>query len=214
MESETVQLLRKWHEGDRAALDSLLERDLPWIQARVRRRLGPLLRARAETDDFVQDAVAEVLSYTPRFLLSNRAQFRALLARIVENHLRDQHDRFSAYRRALHLERPLPSDTRLHLDQPRAPVARPSEVAERREWEAWVRLGLEALETEDRRIIVQRNWDGLSFADIARELGVSEDAARMRFHRSLARLTAAVNDLRAGKLRRWLSAESEDEAGE
>jgi len=214
MESETVQLLRKWHEGDRGALESLLERDLSWIHARVRRRLGPLLRARAETDDFVQDAVAEVLAYTPRFLLSNRAQFRALLAKIVENLLRDQHDHFSAYRRAIHLERPLPSDTRLQLDQPRSPVPRPSEVAERHEWEAWVRLGLEALETEDRRILVKRNWDGLPFAQIAGELGITEDAARMRFHRSLARLASVVNDLRAGKLNGWLGAEPEGEAGD
>jgi len=209
-EFSTTQLLRKWQEGDRAALDSLLVRDLPWIQERVRRRLGPLLRARAETDDFVQEAVAEVLRYAPRFTISDRSHFRALLARIVENVLRDQHDRFRAYRRALHRERPLPPDTELSLDAPRGSVERPSEAAERSEWEAWVRLALELVDPEDRLAILMRNWDGLSFVEMGKRLEISEDAARMRFHRALARLAEEVHRLRSGRPAAWAEGDGED----
>ncbi|MBI4585727.1 MAG: sigma-70 family RNA polymerase sigma factor [Planctomycetes bacterium] len=199
-ESETAQLLRKWHAGDRQALHVLIERDLAWIQERVHRRLGPLLRAKAETADFVQETVVEVLSYTPKFLLSSRSQFRALLARIVENLLRDEADRYTACRRSLHRERPLPPDSRLCLDASMDSAQRPSRQAERQEWEAWVRLGLELVEPEERQIILFRYWDGLPFARIAQRLGISEDAARMRFNRALARLSRQVHGMRGGKL--------------
>ena len=43
--SETGELLRRWHGGERGALDVLLERDLGWVRTHVHRRLGDLLRA-------------------------------------------------------------------------------------------------------------------------------------------------------------------------
>jgi RNA polymerase sigma-70 factor (ECF subfamily) len=208
--SDTAQLLRQWHGGDRSALEALLAQDLPWIEARVRRRLGPLLHAKAETSDYVQDAVLEVLRYTPRFVISDRGKFRALLSRIVENVLRDQHDRFSAYRRALHRERPLPADSQLVLDPPAQGALSASQAAQKDEWEAWIRLALEISEPEDRLIILLRQWDGVSFVEIAKGLGISEDAARMRYNRALARLAHEVCSLKGGQLPASLDEERSD----
>jgi RNA polymerase sigma-70 factor (ECF subfamily) len=195
-ESSLPELLRRWHAGDREALAELVQREGPWIAERVRLRLGPLLRARAETQDYVQDAMLEILEYAPRFVTGEPGRFRALLARIIENLLRDQHDWFAAKRRALSHEQPLPSDSILDLDRPRDSVTRPSEHAQRAEEQAWVRLALELLEAEDRKVLLLREWDGLSFADIGRQLGLSEDAARMRFNRALPRLAQQVESLR------------------
>ena len=64
---QTIGLLRRWHGGDRAALDELLARDLPWVRGFVQRRLGDLLGERADVDDYVQEAMAQVLEYGPRF---------------------------------------------------------------------------------------------------------------------------------------------------
>jgi RNA polymerase sigma-70 factor (ECF subfamily) len=198
-DSETVLLLRRWHAGDRGALDLLLERDLAWVRERVRRRLGPLLRAKAQTDDFVQDAVVEVLRYAPRFEVADRSQFRALLARIVENVLRDEHDRFSAKRRAIRRELPFPAG-----EEDRGPAddssLRPSRLAEREEWESCIRFALALLDQEDREVVLLREWDGRAFREIGEALGVSEDAARMRFHRGVARLAGQVQRLRGGKI--------------
>ncbi len=96
---DTRLLLQQWHAGEQAAIDRLVARDLPWIRDFVRQRLGPLLRARGETMDYVQAAAMDVLRYTPRFLTENRHHFRSLVARIVENHLRDAHDFHTAARR-------------------------------------------------------------------------------------------------------------------
>ena len=42
MHTPTTILLRRWHEGDRKALDELLEDHLEWITTHVRGRLGPV----------------------------------------------------------------------------------------------------------------------------------------------------------------------------
>jgi RNA polymerase sigma-70 factor (ECF subfamily) len=199
-------LLRRTHAGDRAAFESLLVRELPYIRERVHRRLGPALRARAETGDLVQDALVRILEHGPRFLVSNDAHLRALLARIVENVIRDGVDHASALRRGRTRERAIEEDDSvLVLDPPAESPTRPSVAAARNEERAWIPLALELLDHDDRRVLVLREWDGLSHADIAADLGVTEDAARMRFGRALARLARAIEALRSGRVHELLS---------
>jgi RNA polymerase sigma-70 factor (ECF subfamily) len=196
----TTELLRRWHRGDREALETLLVRDLPWIQNRVHQRLGPLLRARAETQDLVQEVCIEFLEYGPRFLPANRDQFCGLLSRIAENVIRGQIDWFTAQRRSLRRECPLPDDSVVHLDRRLDVPNAPSAEAECREWDGLVRLGVELLRAEDRELVLLREWSALSFAEIGKRLGASEDAVRMRFHRAVARLASNIQHLRSGKI--------------
>ena len=204
--SETRQLLQRLRAGDRTALDALLARDLHWIRGDVRRRLGPALRTRLESADIVQEAMVEFLRYGAPFLVSDQEQFRRLAARVVENVIGHQYDRFTAQRRELQRERPLPSEDVLDLDARRAGHGTPSQDAQRREREACVRLGLELLEAQDREAILLREWDALPLAEMGTRLGISEDAARMRYKRAVLRLARKVRQLREGKL-----AESLDE---
>lgn len=205
-EQNTIELLQRWHGGDRDALADLLARDLPWIRERVTRRLGTALKGKAESDDLVQDAMIEVLRYAPRFEISSRELFRGLLAQIVENVLRGRANWFNAQRRELARERPLPGDTVVNLDPPRDRVGTPSVAAGGAEEEARLRLALELLEPEDREILVLRQWRDLSFAEIAKELGIAEDAARMRFNRTLPKLASKMSLLRDGNIESLLAA--------
>jgi RNA polymerase sigma-70 factor (ECF subfamily) len=195
---DTRALLHRWHAGERAALEQLLAEHIGWIHAQVEARLGPLLRARGETVDYVQNALVAALQYTPRFVTADRQQFRALLARIVENHLRDAHDHHRAVRRSPARERPPPTDSVLELDRPQLSTAGPPTAAGANEGAAWVRLALELLEPPDREVVLLRQWHGLEFAAIGERLGVTEDAARMRFQRALPKLAAEVVRLRSG----------------
>ncbi|MFO1078798.1 MAG: sigma-70 family RNA polymerase sigma factor [Planctomycetota bacterium] len=197
-DDHTVELLRQWHGGDRGALELLLQRDLPWIRDHVSRRLGDQLRRRGDTQDFLHDAVIEVLNYSPRFQAVSRDQFRRLLAQIVENMLRDQRDYFARKRRDLAREQALPADSVLQLDPRVRSVTRPSQAAERQEEAAWLRLALELLDPEDREVILLRQWENLEWAEIGARVGISEDGARMRFQRALPRLSKKVEALRRG----------------
>ena len=198
--ADTQELLERWHGGDRNALDALIDRHLEWIEGRVRQRLGGLLRARAETQDYVQDAVLEVLEYGPRFVTANRAQFRGLVARIVENVLRDRHDHAVAKKRDPRRESPLPSQSVVHLDAGYDPVTRPSEDAMRAERQAWIRLALELLEPDDRRVIILRQIEGRTFREVGDALGIPENSARMRFQRAIPKLAARAESLAQGQL--------------
>ncbi|MCB9919952.1 MAG: sigma-70 family RNA polymerase sigma factor [Planctomycetes bacterium] len=198
--TETLVLLQRWHGGERAALESLIERDFDWVRRHVERRLGPLLERRGDADDYVQDAMLEALRYTPRFLMSDKGQFRALLARITENVLRDHAERLRTQKRDPARERPYVGDTMLSLDPPKQSVARPSQLASKGEEQVWLEIGLEMLDADERRIVRLREFDGLSFVEIGSELGLGEDAVRKRFHRALPKLARIVRDLQAGNV--------------
>jgi len=206
--SQTLALLRRWHRGDREALNALLEQNLPFIRNYLRKRLGPALRRKGESMDFVQDAMVEFLRYGPRFELAGAAPFRALMVKIIENVLRDKHDWFTARRRDLHRERPLPEGSVLGLQPSLGSVTRPSEAAQHREEEGWIRLGLELLEPRDRDVIHLRIFAKASFKEIGDHFGLDQVAARARFLRALPRLARIVEDLRAGRLERALGRES------
>lgn len=196
--TDTLSNLKRWHEGEKTGLNTLLSHNLSWIRDRVRCRLGPKLRQRFESCDIVQDAALQFLQYGPRFLVSDEKHFRALVAKIVENILRDKHDWFNARRRAISLERPLPADTVLFLSQRKGSVPTPSEDAQRHEEEAWLRLGIEILDPADREVIVLHQWDHQSFSEIGKQLGITPESAWKRHKKAVKRLAEKIGALRRG----------------
>lgn len=195
-EPTTEQLLGGWHEGDSDCLEQLVQRHLPWLQNQVRRRLGPELRSKGDTVDYVQDAVVEFLRYGPRFVARGDVQFRSLLLKIVENSLRKKHRWYQAARREIARDQPLPTSTVLSLNSEGASDRTPTQSADRHEREAWVRLAMELLSDDDREILVLRLWKDRSFVEIGEQLGLSANAARMRHHRALRRLSLKTDELR------------------
>lgn len=212
MDTPSSIFIQQWHDGDRQALEKVLKRHLPWIQSYVHRKISSLLRSKTETGDIVQDAVVQFLKYGPRFHLSSDRQLRALLCRIVENVLKDKYDWYTAHRRSIAKERPLPPDTVLNLDAPMRSMETPSQVVLKHEQEAWVRLALELLDPPMRHVIILREWEGLTFNVIGKRLKVSRDTARRRYMQSLFKLMKKVKALRNGALDEALDAgEGQDE---
>tara|TARA_R110002096_G_scaffold23703_5_gene75386 strand:- start:1214 stop:1969 length:756 start_codon:yes stop_codon:yes gene_type:complete len=189
---QTAVLLERWHGGDKTALEELLSRNIEWIEAFVRRRLGPQLRQKEETVDAVQDACVEILTYGPRFVVPDRDRFRALLGRMVENNLRDKHDYHTAKRRDMQREVPMPSQTVLRFGET------PSQVAARDEHKQMTRLALDLLPPQEREAIVLREYDQLSFEDIATRVGLSQSGVRKCYQRGLVSLASKIKSLRAG----------------
>lgn len=193
--NETLVLLRRWHAGDGQALADLVLRDETWIRSVVRRRLGPLLRPHVESDDVLQEAMLQALRSGPRFLLADREQFRALLARMVENILRMKLRGMQRQRRDVRREQRL-HEEHAPLDLT-ASATSPSQAAARSEHAGWLQLGMELLDEEDREVIRLRQYEGWEFTAIGAELGIQPDAARMRFQRALGRLGQVVQRVRA-----------------
>lgn len=201
-EDRTPELLRRWHDGDERALGELVDTHLGWLRAHVEKRLGAFLRARGDAEDYLQDAVLDFLRDGPRFQVRDGVQFRALLARIAENTLRDRNDWYRAKRRHLATAHrvAITRDSVLPLDPALHQSTTPSRDATRTEVRDWVRLALELLDAEDRKIILAREYDERSFVEIGDELGMTANAVRMRWVRAVARLAEVMKDLQAGRL--------------
>ena len=74
----------------------------------------------------------------------------------------------------------------LHSDED---IVRDAEARERVEK---LRPYLQALPKDQRELVILRLWDGLSYAEIAEVTGRSEDACKMAFSRTVARLRKDV----------------------
>ncbi|MFT4841806.1 MAG: RNA polymerase sigma factor (sigma-70 family) [Planctomycetota bacterium] len=200
---ETVVLLRRWHQGDELALQELMSRDLPWVKELVTHRMGAELRGRADVDDVVQCALLAVFQHGPRFDIEDSEHYRAVLIRIVENTIRKMIRDGRRQKRWSGREEPLPSGSVVVLT---AGVTQPVSAADRNERRAWLQLAMELLEPAEREIVLGRQWLGLTFKELGDQSGISEEAARKRFDRSVARLAQLVQRLRSGKIGNMLRA--------
>lgn len=210
----TVELLRRWHAGDRAALEILLARHIEplhrHVEAHLRRDFGQL-RREVDSMDLVQSAALRVLEYTPPFIPASGRQFQQLLRKIVLNEL------LSQLRAPRNRHRAPSTDTFgasvLDLRAPAQGAAGPDLAAQRAEQQqlarAWTRLGLEFLDDEaDRRLMLMAAVEERGWEDIGAELGISPNAARMRFQRLLPRVANRIRMLQEGRVEEMLDPDS------
>ncbi len=198
---ETVALLQRWHRGEREALHLLLESYLPRLHEFASLKLGrEFSRLRREEDslDLVQASAARALEYVPRFVPRDGEQFFALLCTFVLNHLRNLL-RSPVIRPAR--ERPGDfGDSVLDLRPSERSSELPERAAEKAEDRAWVRFALEFLPDPEHRLVLLRAADQAPWEEIAGELGITPDAARMRFHRLMPELANLIRRLQEGRV--------------
>ncbi len=184
-----------------ASFDALLANNIDWARDYVRRRLQPKLRFEGDSQDFVQEAILSIVQGGKPTGLTDSA-FRALLTHVLENDIRDKNRFVHRKRRDCDRVKGRLSDSFLRLDPPAKSVTSPSTNAYREEREAWIRLAMELLGSEDREVLRLREWEDLTFEEIGEKLSLSADAARMRYKRALPRLARKVEVLRLGPRQR------------
>ena len=178
-------------------LDHLLQDQLGWLQGYVRKRIGPHLRVHDDSLDFVQGALVDLLKRDATLNVSDEASLRALLAQIVENNVKDRHKWLHRAKRDPAREEAAASDTLLGEAGAWKDVTTPSQIVDRNETREWMREALELLGDEDREVILLHEFERLSHREIGERLGISTDAARVRFQRALPRLAKKVRELRS-----------------
>ena len=195
MSEDSQQLVERATRRNAQAIESLLTRNLPALRAWVRLRCGPMLRARESASDIVQSACREVLADIERFRWNGESGFRAWLYATTARKIADRADHWQTQKRDAAREVPMHApgpdgDTQV-LDVYRS-FCSPSAAAAGRETMERIERAFEALPDADREIIVMSRVAGLSGAEIARELGCTESAARQRLFRALAALAEAL----------------------
>jgi len=203
VQSDTVELLRRWHAGDRAALEKLLARHLESLHQFVRAELGPQLRRDCDSMDIVQTAAARVLGYVPTFIPENGRQFHRLLRRFVVNDILNRLRSPSVGRREP--SRESFGDSVLDLRSPsqasNGPVRALLTSERHEELRAWARVALEFLpDPLERRLMLLAAVEEWSWKEIGDDLQLAPDAARMRFQRLLPKLANHIRMLGEGRL--------------
>jgi len=176
----TIELVVKARQGDRLAMEALLQRCLPPLKRWAHGRLPPAARGRLDTGDLVQEAALHVLGNLGTFEPRHVGAMQAYLRQSVINRICDEIRRIGRQPPPLELPADHPSDS-----------TSPLEDAIRQEEYEHYRDAVAHLSPRDRALIVARVEMQWSLAEIAHRYGLpTVDAARMAVSRAVKRLAA------------------------
>jgi RNA polymerase sigma-70 factor (ECF subfamily) len=197
--SDTELLLVLAKAGDGAALGSLLERYRNYMGLLVRLQVGRRLRRKVDAEDLLQEIGLEIHRKIVMFRGSSEREFLMWVRRMIGSILANQVRHFLGTKcRDLRLERALVEelDRSSHgLNQSLvAPQSTPSQQAVRREQAVILADALQGLPEDYREVIILRQLEGLSFPDVARRMGRTEDSVKNVWLRALARLRRTLEE--------------------
>jgi RNA polymerase sigma factor (sigma-70 family) len=177
LRNSTAELIVKVRDGDRAAENEILQRNLPELRRYAHGRLPYSARERGDTDDLVQETMLKALPRLGSFDSQRPGSFQSYLRVSLKNRVTD------AVRRSI--RRP-PGDPLIDVPDG-APT--PADALDLSEMEACYRSALTRLRPGDRPLVVahvEREWNS---AQIAKAFGKpSVDAARVAVSRAMQRL--------------------------
>lgn len=176
----TIELVLRARDGDRLAVEALLQRCLPALTRWAHGRMPAAARGMLDTGDLVQEAALHALQRLDAFEPRHVGAMQAYLRLSVINRIRDEVRRITRHPAAEALAEEHPSD-----------ATSPLEFAIQAESYERYRRALGQLKPRDREMIVARVEVQWSLAEIAQRFRMrTADAARMAVSRALRRLSA------------------------
>jgi RNA polymerase sigma-70 factor (ECF subfamily) len=171
-------------EASSEALDRLYERFAPRLLSYIRLKMGRSLRERLESRDILQATLLKSLQHLGEFRGTDGRSLMAWLARIADHEIVDRADYHHRQRRDAARESSIDDHPDLTA-RVRSVLSQVIVDEQASELEA----AIDALAESHREIILLRKFEDLTFPEIARRLGKSEDACRMLFARAMTALT-------------------------
>jgi RNA polymerase sigma factor (sigma-70 family) len=174
----TFQLIAQARAGDQEALELLFARHLKPLQRWASGRLPKWARNLADTDDLVQDTLAQTFKRIEHFEPRRVGALQAYLRQAVLNRILNELRRKARQPPSIDLEG-------LEVESVDSPLEQAigQEAVERYEG------ALQRLKAEEREAIIARVEMGYSYEDLAEALGKpTPDAARKTARRALVRL--------------------------
>lgn len=174
------ELIARAQDGDRAAFAALVREHQDEVYTLARRLVGdPHLAA-----DVAQEALIRAWRALPRF--RGDARLSTWLYRITVNTAWTQKKRARRHQSASiedHLEMPAPIDS-----------GHPEVAGEILELRGRLRGALDRLSDAQREVVVLKDIYGWSHAEIAKSMGISVTAAKVRLHRARASLARDLEE--------------------
>ena len=187
--ASSTAVLREALAGSDAALDSLYQRYGPRLLSFIRLKMGRSLRARLESRDILQATFLKSFQHLDDFEGTDGRSLLGWLMRIAEHEIRDRVDFHHRQQRYADRDDDLDGHAGVLANRSRSALSRL--IADERA--ATLEAALETLTEPHRHVILLRAFEELSFPEIARLLGKSEDASRMQYARAMTALTLALS---------------------
>jgi RNA polymerase sigma-70 factor, ECF subfamily len=174
----TIELVVRAREGDRLAVEALLQRSIPSLRRFAHGRLPAAARGSLDTGDLVQETVLHVLRRLDTFEPRHVGAMQAYLRQSVINRIRDEVRRIGRHPTPVDLPEDLASEIRSPLEE-----------AVRAEAYDRYRAVLAQLSPRDREMVVARIEAQWNLGEIAQRFNMrTVDGARMAVTRALRRL--------------------------
>lgn len=188
------EFARLIHEARAGCIDSvgrLVECCRPYLMLVANRELDPAIRAKLGASDVVQETLLTVQKSIGQFEGTKENELLAWMRGILINDLRENRRKFrSSQKRQVDREISLSADSRIEKPgyeieaEDRSPRA---EAVVNEEIDA-LRAAVRRLPEHYRQVVQMRNWQQLSFEEIAKELDRSAEAVRKLWSRAVVRL--------------------------
>jgi RNA polymerase sigma-70 factor (ECF subfamily) len=185
--------------GDGVALGRLLDRYRNYIELLIRLQARRQLRNQIDAEDLFQEVGMEIHRKIATFRGSSVREFvmwvRHLIGSIPANPIRHSpRTNFPVLRRNRGLIGERDRSSRALNRSLIVPKGTPSQQAIRREHTVMLANALEKLPEDYREVIILRHIEGISFPEVARRMGRTEDSAKTVWLRALARLRRTLEE--------------------
>ena len=165
-------LVRRVCAGETACFESLMRRHNERMYRTVRAVLGD----DADAEDVMQQAYVSAYQHLGRF--EGRSRFSTWLTRIAIN------EAYARLRKRKRVEAAPWEDDTAMADEPEAAGPTPEQIAARVEMQGLLERAVDTLSVPNRTVFVLRSVEGLSTAETAECLKISEEAVKTRLHRA------------------------------
>ncbi|MFT5300300.1 MAG: RNA polymerase sigma-70 factor (ECF subfamily) [Mariniblastus sp.] len=198
---ETQQLIAQAKDGDKSAVNLLMDRHRNSLRQLIRMRLDQKIQKRVDVSDVVQDVLVEANRRLQRYLADPMMPFHLWLRQIAKDRIIDAHRRHRvSAKRSVDREQQMVAprgydQSSIHLasllgDSRLTPAA----AALQKEMARKVEASISKLDAKDCEIIVMRHYEQLTNQEIGQILELSEPAASMRYLRAIRRLKVVMQD--------------------
>lgn len=189
--ADEAALVARAQTGDRSAVEMLMARHLPALEAYVRLRAGKAFGAREAVSDLVQSTCRDLLSNLGNFKHGGEQAFRHWLYATAARKIADKYAYHNAQRRELGREGVSEAASVILMGLAGRDASPTAQVAGN-EFLERLQLAFDELSEREREVVLLSRVVGLSRGEVAAAMGETEGAVRNLLHRTLAKLAGRL----------------------
>lgn len=182
--------------AERTTLAALLEEHRQRLIEMLRGRVTGKLATRNDPEDLIAEVYLTAQRKWRAFQAQRDVSEWVWLYGIARDCVSDAWERETRGKRDVRQEQDFPAQSSEQIAMGlMASLTSPSSAVARKESAETLRQALDGLKPADREILVMRHFDQLSFKEAAQVLGITQNAANVRYARALDRLKERLQDL-------------------